>query len=71
MTVAGVNFADVGMSVGSARRTPPPFTPGVEAAGTVEVLGEGVAGFTAGDRVVYWNGMPSASAEYAVVPAAT
>jgi NADPH2:quinone reductase len=69
VTVGGVNFADVGMSTGAARRTPPPFSPGVEAAGTVEALGEGVTGFAAGERVVYWNGMPSAFAEYAVVPA--
>ncbi len=69
IAVGGVNFADVGMATGSARRTPPPFTPGVEAAGTVEALGDGVTGFDRGDRVVYWNGMPSAFAEYAVVPA--
>ena len=25
VTVGGVNFADVGMSTGAARRTPPPF----------------------------------------------
>ncbi len=67
--VGGVNFADVGMSTGAARRTPPPFSPGVEAAGTIEALGQGVTGFAVGDRVVYWNGLPSAFAEYAVVPA--
>lgn len=69
VTVGGVNFADVGISTGAARRTPPPFSPGVEAAGTIEALGEGVTGFAVGDRVVYWNGLPSAFAEYAVVPA--
>jgi len=69
VTVAGVNFADVGIAAGSARRLPPPFTPGVEAAGTVEALGEGVTGFAPGDRVVYWNGVPSSFAEYASVPA--
>ena len=69
ISVAGVNFADVGMSTGAARRTPPPFTPGVEAAGIVEALGEGVTGFGPGERVVYWNPLPSAFAEYAIVPA--
>lgn len=68
ISLGGVNFADVGMAIGTARRTPPPFTLGVEAAGTVEALGEGVSGFTNGDRVVYWNGMPSAFAEFTVVP---
>lgn len=68
ITLGGVNFADVGMAIGTARRTPPPFTLGVEAAGTVEALGEGVSGFTEGDRVVYWNGMPSAFSEFTVVP---
>lgn len=31
VSVAGVNFADVGMATGAARRLPPPFTPGVDA----------------------------------------
>jgi len=66
---AGVNFADGGMVLGTARRSAPPFVPGVEAAGTVERLGEGVQGFTPGQRVVYWNPLPSAFAEYAAVPA--
>ncbi len=69
ISVAGVNFADIGMSTGAARRLPPPFTPGVEAAGTVDSLGEGVTGFALGERVVYWNALSSAFAEYAVVPA--
>lgn len=50
---AGVNFKDI-----MARRGDPgyvtewPFTPGLEAAGTVRALGEGVTGFDVGDRVL-------------------
>ncbi len=69
VSVAGVNFADGGMILGTARRATPPFVPGVEAAGTVEALGDGVTGFQVGDRVVYWNPLPSAFAEFAAVPA--
>jgi len=39
-TVAGVNFADAGMVLGTARRREPPFTPGVEGAGIMVELGE-------------------------------
>ncbi|MQA01071.1 MAG: zinc-binding dehydrogenase [Dehalococcoidia bacterium] len=69
VSVAGVNFADAGMVRGTARRAEPPFTPGVEAAGTVDALGAEVSSLSAGERVVYWNPMPSAFAELAVVPA--
>jgi len=68
-TVAGVNFADAGMVTGVARRREPPFVPGVEASGLVESIGAGVSGFAGGQRIVYWNPLPAAFAEYAVVPA--
>ncbi|MFN8637875.1 MAG: quinone oxidoreductase [Dehalococcoidia bacterium] len=67
--VAGVNFADVGMVTGTARRKEPPFVPGVEAAGVVAGLGEGVDGLNLGQRVVYWHPLPGAFAEFAAVPA--
>src|SRR5437899_11000080 len=48
---AGVNFADLLMIAGRYQERPArPFAPGLEAAGTVEALGPGVAGFAPGDR---------------------
>jgi NADPH2:quinone reductase len=46
----------------------PPVVLGMEAAGTVEALGEGVTGLRTGDRVAYAMARGS-HAEYAVVPA--
>lgn len=48
----GVNFIDVYQRSG-LYKLPLPFTPGQEAAGVVEALGEGVTEFTVGDRVTY------------------
>jgi NADPH2:quinone reductase len=63
--VAGVNFADVYMRSGSARvPTPFPLTPGLEAAGIVEAVGEGVTEVKAGDRVVYATRGTGSYAEY-------
>lgn len=49
-----------------------PHTPGLDVAGTVAELGEGVTGFEAGDRVVGFLPMtaPGAAAEYVLAPAA-
>ena len=71
VTAAGVNFADVGMVGGANRRREPPFVPGVEAAGVIETAGSAVAAadLVAGTRVVYWDPLPAAFAEYAVVDA--
>jgi NADPH2:quinone reductase len=62
----GVNFIDVYHRTG-LYKLPIPFTPGQEAAGTVEAVGEGVTRFAPGDRVAYTS-VPGAYAEYAVVP---
>lgn len=64
---AGINFIDTYLREG---RYPAalPFTPGQEAAGTVEALGTGVEGFAPGDRVA-WNGTRGTYAEYALAPA--
>jgi len=68
---AGVNFADIYMRNGSARVPVPfPFTAGIEGAGLVESVGEGVTEVRAGDRVAYAGG-PGSYAEYRVVKAAT
>jgi len=49
---AGLNFIDVYHRTGLYPR-PLPFTPGVEGAGIVEAVGEGVADVAPGDRVAY------------------
>jgi NADPH2:quinone reductase len=63
----GVNFIDVYFRTG-LYKSPLPFTPGMEAAGTVEAVGEGVTGVKLGDRVAYARVL-GAYAEYSVVNA--
>src|ERR1044072_3263514 len=49
---AALNFFDILQIQGKYQFKPPfPFAPGAEVAGTVDALGEGVAGFSVGDRV--------------------
>ena len=49
---AGLNFPDVLIVQGKYQVKPPfPFSPGMEAAGTIAAVGEGVEGFKLGDRV--------------------
>ncbi len=67
LAAIGVNFIDVYHRSG-LYKLPLPFTPGSEAAGTVEALGAGVDAFAIGDRVAYAM-VPGAYAEFAVVPA--
>jgi NADPH:quinone reductase len=62
----GVNFIDVYHRSG-LYKLPLPLTPGSEAAGVVEELGEGVREFKKGDRVAYAMSV-GAYAKYAVVP---
>lgn len=65
----GVNFADIYMRNGSARVPVPfPFTPGIEGAGKVESVGDGVTEVKPGDRVAYAGG-PGSYAEYHAVKA--
>jgi len=63
----GVNFADINVRSG-VNKVPLPAVPGMEAAGTIEKLGEGVTGFAPGDRVGYVM-VRGSYAEYAAVPA--
>jgi NADPH2:quinone reductase len=63
----GLNFIDT-YHRGGLYPMKMPAVLGLEAAGTVEALGEGVTRFRAGDRVAY-NGTLGAYAEAAVVPA--
>ena len=63
----GVNFIEIYFRKGTYK-SPLPFTPGSEAAGTVEELGAGVKGFKPGDLVATVSVLGS-YAEYALVPA--
>jgi NADPH2:quinone reductase len=73
LTHSGINFMDIHTRQGlfEASRTYPirlPVTLGIEGAGVVEALGEGVSTVRVGERVAYcisWGSF----AEYAVVPA--
>lgn len=70
---AGVNRADALTRAGNYHRAGrPPLTPGLEAAGTVLAVGEGVTGIRAGDRAVAMGAAnePGFYAELAAVPAA-
>ena len=58
---AGVNFIDVYHRTGLYKMDLP-FTPGVEGAGIVEAVGEGVTDFKPGDRAGY-SGPAGSSAE--------
>ena len=63
----GVNFIDIYQRSGQYRPALP-FTPGQEAAGVVDMVGEGVYNIKVGDRVAYGFTI-GAYAEYTIVPA--
>jgi NADPH2:quinone reductase len=66
---AAVNFPDLMQTRGEHQHKPPvPFVPGMELAGEVEAVGEGVTAFQLGDPVC--GGGRGGMAEYAVLPAA-
>ena len=69
LSVAGVNFMDTGVRRGIfwPDKTPP-FVLGVEGAGRIEALGEGVDTFRVGDRVT-WFYVRGSYAEEIVAPA--
>ena len=69
LRAAGVNFADTYMR-GGAVPVPLPFTPGIEGAGTVEAVGDGVTEVKPGDRVAYAGRAQGSYAEYDVLKAA-
>ena len=73
LAYSGINFMDIHTRQGkyASSRTYPqtlPTTLGIEGAGTIEVLGDGVYDFKAGDRVAYCLSWGS-YADYAVVAA--
>jgi NADPH2:quinone reductase len=65
----GLNFIDVYHRSGLYPVESLPFTPGVEAAGIVEAVGEGVVDFSPGDRVAYAGGPIGAYSESRNFPA--
>ncbi len=67
-TAIGLNFIDTYQRSG-LYAVPLPSGLGSEAAGVVEALGEGVLGFSLGDRVAYGTGAPAAYAEARNFPA--
>jgi NADPH2:quinone reductase len=61
VAAAGVNFIDVYFRTGLYPR-PLPFVSGLEGAGTVEAVGDGVTAFVPGDRVA-WAAAPGSYAD--------
>jgi NADPH:quinone reductase len=69
---AGVNPVDAYIRSGTYSLKPAlPYTPGFDAAGTVEAVGQGVAGLAAGDRVYLAGSITGTYAEKALCEAST
>jgi NADPH:quinone reductase len=64
----GLNFIDVYQRTG-LYPNPLPLTLGMEGAGIVEAVGEGVTHLAAGDRAAYASGPPGSYSEVRVMPA--
>jgi NADPH2:quinone reductase len=63
-----LGFPDLLMTQGLYQAKPPlPFVPGMESAGVIAALGEAVAGFRIGDRVIC-GGLTGGVAQYGVFP---
>jgi NADPH:quinone reductase len=63
----GVNYVDIYQRSGQ-QQLPLPFTPGKEAAGVVDMIGENVLDMRVGDRVAYAT-VQGAYADYTIAPA--
>ena len=69
IAASGVNFMDVGVRRGTSwREMPLPRVLGVEGAGSIAAIGDGVAGLVVGQRVA-WVYAPGSYAERIVLPA--
>jgi NADPH2:quinone reductase len=66
----GLNFIDVYFRTGLYPLPQVPGGIGLEGAGVIEALGDGVQGFAEGDRVAYAGPPPGAYAEARIMPAA-
>lgn len=69
-TAIGLNYIDIYHRSG-LYPLPLPSGLGLEAAGVIDAVGDGVTGFSVGDRVCYGNGPIGAYAEARILPAAT
>jgi NADPH2:quinone reductase len=69
-TAIGLNYIDVYFRTGLYPAPGTPFTPGLEAAGVVEAVGEGVRDVNVGDRVAYASPPLGAYAAERLMPAA-
>ena len=67
LEAAGLNYIDVYFRTGTYK-APLPLTPGLEGAGTVTQVGDGVKDLKVGDRVAY-TGIPGSYAQMNVAPA--
>jgi NADPH2:quinone reductase len=70
-TAIGVNFIDTYHRSGLYPVPGLPFTPGMEAVGEIESVGEGVTDLKQGDRVCYGNGPIGSYTSERIMPAAT
>jgi NADPH:quinone reductase len=71
VSAAGVNFADISQARGIFAGGPqPPYLAGIEGAGEVTAVGQGVADLEPGTRVIGASIKGGAFAEYMVLPAA-
>ncbi len=68
-TAIGLNFIDTYHRTGLYPVPTMPCVPGLEGVGIVEAVGDGVSGFTAGDRVGYPAGPVGAYCESRLIPA--
>lgn len=68
-TAIGLNFIDIAFREGRRAAPPPPFVPGLEAAGVVEQVGEKVTTLAPGDRVAYASFPAGAYTQRRLMPA--
>jgi NADPH:quinone reductase len=68
-TAIGMNMMEIGLRMGTYPGPALPFVPGVEAAGVIEVIGDGISEFKPGDRIGYAGPPVGSYAESRIYPA--